>query len=63
MIRKPINSKLRVFWSKVDGEYVAMVGILPGVRGTGKTVEIALLKLSINMQDYVVRLIDEGNNI
>ena len=61
--RKPINSKLRIFWDSAAHEYVATIGLLSGVRGSGKTMEKALLGLSMDMREQVEGIIMSGNNI
>jgi len=62
-LRRSINTKLKIFWSNEEKEYVAIVGILPNVRAAGKTMEKALLRLSLDMQVYLQGVIEEGNNI
>ncbi len=62
-MRRSISTKLRVFWSREEREYVALVGVLPGVRGIGQTAEKALLELSMNMQEYLDEIIEKGNTI
>jgi len=47
----------------VAHEYVATIGLLSGVRGSGKTMEKALLGLSMDMREQVEGIIMSGNNI
>ena len=61
--RRPINSKLRIFWDSTTYEYVATISLLSGVRGSGKTMEKALLSLSMDMKERVEGIIMSGNNI
>ena len=62
-MRRPINTKLKVYWSRVEQEYMAIVGLLPGVLGRGNTVEKALLDLSTNMREHLEMVILNGNNV
>ena len=62
-IHRDFSAKIRIAWDKAEREYVARISRWPHVKGQDRTVEGALLCLSIKIQEEAEQAILEGSNV